>query len=267
MARILALSSQVARGHVGLSAIVPALQRLGHDVIALPTVLLSNHPGHAHHAGVRIETDVLSRMIDALDHNGWLAEVDAVLTGYLPTVAHVQFAATLIARLKRQRGDCRIVCDPVLGDDPKGLYIDAAIANAIRERLVASADMLTPNRFELAFLTDTDITSSTDAIAAMRGLGRAVLATSIPAPEPDRLLTVLWSEDTATVAVSQRRPKVPNGTGDLLAALLLGNWLHGGSLTAALVPAARQLETIIAASDGADELRLSVPDPAWGTPA
>ena len=38
MARVLVISSQVARGHVGLAAIVPALQGLGHEVIALPTV-------------------------------------------------------------------------------------------------------------------------------------------------------------------------------------------------------------------------------------
>ena len=46
MARILAISSQVVRGHVGLSAIVPALQRLGHEVLPIPTIILSNHPGH-----------------------------------------------------------------------------------------------------------------------------------------------------------------------------------------------------------------------------
>ena len=34
MARILALSSHVAYGSVGLAAIVPALQWLGHDVMA-----------------------------------------------------------------------------------------------------------------------------------------------------------------------------------------------------------------------------------------
>ncbi len=51
MARILAISSHVAHGHVGLGAIVPALNRLGHEVIALPTVLLSNHPRHKQCAG------------------------------------------------------------------------------------------------------------------------------------------------------------------------------------------------------------------------
>src|SRR5688572_27846842 len=66
MARVLALSSQVARGHVGLSAVVPALQRLGHEVWPLPTILLSNHPGHAHAAGLRVDPAALEEMVDAL---------------------------------------------------------------------------------------------------------------------------------------------------------------------------------------------------------
>ena len=45
MARILAISSHVVRGQVGLAATVPALQSLGHEVWALPTVLLASRPG------------------------------------------------------------------------------------------------------------------------------------------------------------------------------------------------------------------------------
>ena len=45
MAKVLAISSHVVRGHVGLAATVPALQWLGHEVWALPTVLLASRPG------------------------------------------------------------------------------------------------------------------------------------------------------------------------------------------------------------------------------
>ena len=54
MARVLALSSYVAFGSVGLAATVPALHWLGHEVIALPTVVLSNHPGYPRFAGESI---------------------------------------------------------------------------------------------------------------------------------------------------------------------------------------------------------------------
>ena len=99
MARIMVISSQVARGHVGLSAIVPACQALGHEVIALPTILLSNHPGHPHASGERIAPAALERMLDALDANSWLSDIDAVLTGYLPSAEHVQFAVEAVTRV------------------------------------------------------------------------------------------------------------------------------------------------------------------------
>jgi pyridoxine kinase len=124
MARIMVISSRVAMGHVGLSIIVPALQALGHAVLEIPTILLSNHPGHAHVAGTRIDPQTLTAMVSALAANGWLTGLDAVLTGYLPTPAHVDFAAATVARLRALNGARPVVylCDPVLGDDPKGLY-------------------------------------------------------------------------------------------------------------------------------------------------
>ena len=44
MRRVLMLSSYVARGTVGLQATLPALPPGTFDVIAFPTVVLSNHP-------------------------------------------------------------------------------------------------------------------------------------------------------------------------------------------------------------------------------
>ena len=139
MPRVLAISSHVACGHVGLAAIVPALQALGHDVIALPTVLLSNHPGHAHVAGARVDPDQLRRMLGALEANGWLGDIDAVLTGYLPSVEHVRFAADAVAAVTQANPRAIVLVDPILGDDPKGLYIDVTAAAAIRDTLLPAA--------------------------------------------------------------------------------------------------------------------------------
>ena len=44
--KILSVTSHVCFGHVGAQASVLPLQRLGHDVCLVPTVLLSNHPGY-----------------------------------------------------------------------------------------------------------------------------------------------------------------------------------------------------------------------------
>jgi pyridoxine kinase len=256
MSRILVISSQVARGHVGLSAIVPALQRLGRDVVALPTVLLSNHPGHAHCGGERVDPDVLGRMFDALAANGWLGELDAVLTGYLPSPEHVRFAAEAVASVRLTRPDARVLCDPVLGDDPKGLYVDEAAAAAVREELVPLADIVTPNRFELAWLAATAVEDVGTAVGAARALtGAVTLATSIPA-SPARLGNVLASGTEALVCHVARRPHAPRGTGDLFGALVLGHHLAGAPLAEALARASAGVEAALVAGQGCEELAL-----------
>ena len=70
MARVLAVSSMVVRGHVGNAAAVPVLQCLGHEVWSLPTVVLSNHPGHRRAAGVQMDAGKLDDMIEALGESG-----------------------------------------------------------------------------------------------------------------------------------------------------------------------------------------------------
>lgn len=266
MARILAISSQVARGHVGLSAIQPALQRLGHDVIALPTVLLSNHPGHPRFAGERVAPELLARMLDALDANGWLADIDGILTGYLPSAEHVTFAADAVRRAQARSPLALYLCDPILGDDPKGIYVAPEAAEAVRDRLLPLADIATPNRFELEWLTGAQVSDVASAIAAARKLGvAAVIATSIPDGE-QALHTLAVSKSVARSVRVQRLSQVPNGTGDLLAALYLSAALAEPHIDALSVTAGA-IKAVIDASTGAEELCLIAAADAWITAA
>ena len=206
MPTILSLSSQVARGHVGHSAAIFAWQRLGIEVVALPTILLSNRPDYPHRAGERIRPEFLSEMVAALDANGWLGEIDAVFTGYLPSAAHVALAAGLVDRLKAAKPDLLYCCDPILGDEPGGLYIAEDAANAMRDTLLPLADVVTPNRFELGWLAGEGVLSAADAVRAARRLTRPmVLATSAPGDSTDELTNLLVEGGKAWGAVVGRR--------------------------------------------------------------
>lgn len=261
MARIVAISSQVARGAIGLSAAVPALQALGHEVIALPTILLSNHPGHPRFAGERVAPDLLGRMLDALDANGWLASVDAVLTGYLPSAEHVAFAARAVDLIRERSGGALYVCDPVLGDEPKGLYIAEAAAMAIRAHLVPRADVVKMNQFECGWLGDTTVAIAGDVVRVAGQHGwRSAIVTSLPVPGRDELANVLidGASEPREIRVP-RRGRVPNGTGDLMGALWLGHRLSAGApgqAAWAFESAVAGVENIIAGSVGRDELQL-----------
>lgn len=258
MARVIAVSSQVVRGHVGLNAMLPALAACGHDVTAFPTILLSNHPGHGAVAGERTNPALLSRMLDTLDGHGWLHDVDAIVSGYLPSVEHVAFVEHLVERVRTQRPDVRYICDPVLGDDPKGLYIAQDAATAIRDRLLPRADVALPNRFELAWLTGSTVRDPASATVAAHQLGpNLVVATSIP-DGADSLATLAVEATTAAQRSVTRRPAVPNGTGDLLAGLFAGLTLLGWPIDRALGHSVDLIEAVIAASQGRDELDLSL---------
>ncbi|MFN0218366.1 MAG: hypothetical protein ACKVP4_06085 [Hyphomicrobium sp.] len=145
--RVLAISSFVATGGVGLRPAMSILVAAGIDVIALPSILLSSHFGHAHTAGRAIAPADFEAMIAALEDDGALHEVDAVLTGYMPTAAHVTGARRAIETVRQRNPDALVLVDPIMGDDPGGLYVDEASAAALAVDLVPIADVLTPNRF------------------------------------------------------------------------------------------------------------------------
>lgn len=266
LARVLAISSYVGRGHIGLGAIVPALQALGHDVLGLPTVVLSNHPGHTHTGGGPVPIPALNDMVAAIANNGWLAGIDAVITGYLPTPGHVEAAAAAVVQLKLANPRALCLCDPVMGDDPDGLYVDRTVARAIAKLLVPLADILTPNRFELACLADPAITGEAEALRALAMLGRTeMVATSIPG-NGLTVANVMLANGIAASTRVRRRPNAPHGTGDLLAALYLGHRLLGRDACSALGVATAGVEIVLEASTGGDELRLAGNSSTWSQP-
>lgn len=258
MARILAISSQVARGAVGLSISAPAMQRLGHEVVALPTVLLSNHPGYPHACKIDIAYQSLSEMLRALDENGWLAGIDGLLTGYLPSEAHVAVAMESIDRVRAHNPAALVVCDPILGDDPNGLYIDTAAAAAIRDRLLPAADLATPNRFELSYLTGRPVHNPDEAVRALDCLAcGGGLATSIPCHEPGKLMNLVSFDAALAGTTVDLMPKAPHGTGDLMAGILTGALLAGATPDAALATATAVTAAMIEAARGRDSLDVS----------
>ncbi len=256
MAKILAISSFVASGHVGLRAIVPALQALGHETIAAPSVVLSNHYGYPNVGGSRVAPQDLQGMFRALEINGALRGVEAVLTGYFPSLAHASTAERLIKELKSRNPALIYLCDPVLGDDPGGLYVSEEVAHAIQSDLVPLADILTPNRFELSWLTGASVENVEGAHKAMLRLGCPYVATTSVPGRDGSIANVYCGEGKPGQVLAHRHDNVPHGTGDLFAALLLGQLLANQAFEMAFGAAVAGVETVIEASLGRAELNL-----------
>jgi pyridoxine kinase len=254
---VLALSSQVVYGQVGNSAAVPALQSLGVAVMALPTVILSNHPGHGEPVRVPLAAADLGALLDRVIDGGWADGLAGILTGYFIDADQVAAVAERIGRVRETVPGVMIVCDPILGDDHSGLYVPSAVANAVREWLLPLADVIAPNRFELSWLAGREVTGADDAIAAARSLAPSLtLATSVAGD--DGLVTMAISRDSVAQVETRRRPRVPQGTGDLLSALFLGHLVEGAAPGAALAAAMARLDAVLDASEGLPALDLTV---------
>jgi pyridoxine kinase len=247
---VLSISSQVAYGTVGNSAAVPAMEALGLVVHTIPTVVLSNHPGLGAPVGVRIDARNLSAILGALENLGVLGECAAVLTGYFAANDQIHGVARVIRQMKEANPSLYYLCDPILGDDPDGLYVPPAVAEAIRDELLPLASCIAPNRFELEWLTRKKVVSSESAIGAARSLACAeVLATSIPAGK-NSLNTLLIDQHSVQEHVTEKRADIPHGTGDALSGLFLGYRLLVQSAGDAFDAAMRQLEKLVLASQG-----------------
>lgn len=254
---VLSISSQVAYGPVGNSAAVPALERLGVTVYAVPTVVLSHHPRHAKPAGLRIPAADLAAMLESLFALGVLDRLTAVLTGYFAANDQIFGVARMIARLRAKNPSLLYLCDPVIGDDA-GLYVPLPVAEAVKSVLLPLADVVAPNAFELQWLSGRTIRSVEDVRHARLALGTRSLLVKSLSKGSGTLLTFLCGDLGEALVESPRRPAVAHGTGDLLSGLFLGHLLSGHAAPSALARAIGQLEKIIDASAGSPALDLSL---------
>lgn len=238
--KILSVQSSVAYGHVGNSAAVFPLQRLGHEVWPVLTVHFSNHTGYGAWRGPLLAPDDVAEVIAGIGDRGVLGEADAVLSGYQGDPAMGAVILDAVARVKALNPDAVYCCDPVMGDVGRGMFVAPGIPEFIRDTVVPAADIVTPNHFELDFLADT--TSRTladvlDAVDVVRARGpRDVLVTSVLHDDmPDGSLDVLAVSDAGAWAVTTPLlPISPNGCGDVTAALYLAHLRTSGSPRVAL---------------------------------
>jgi pyridoxine kinase len=237
---LLSIQSSVAFGHVGNSAAVFPLQRLGVEAWAVNTVHFSNHTGYGEWRGPLLSADDLRAVIQGVEERGALARVAAVLSGYQGAEEVGSVVLDTVARVKELNPTAIYCCDPVMGDVGRGMFVRPGIPEFMRDRVVPKADVITPNHFELDFLSGRQTRTVSDVLAAadaVRAQGPStVLVTSVLTDEtPDGSVDVLAVSDAG--AWSSRTPLLPitpNGCGDVTAAVFLAHLLATGSAETAL---------------------------------
>jgi len=163
---VLSVQSRVAYGHVGNAASVFALQRLGGEAWALDTVAFSNHTGHGRWRGSVVAAAEIASLFEGIAQLGILPGIDAVLSGYLGGAATGPVLLDIVEEVRAANPDALFCCDPVIGDVETGSYVTDGIAEFFRDRALALADIVTPNRFELEYLTGATIAPLAEAASA-----------------------------------------------------------------------------------------------------
>ncbi|KQQ89569.1 pyridoxal kinase PdxY [Aureimonas sp. Leaf324] len=269
---VLSISSHVARGTVGNRAVVFALESLGFPVWSVPTVTLPWHPGHGPATRIVPEEAAFAAFVDDLVRAPWLGEVGAVISGYFGAAHQVEPVAKLVDAVRRANPQALYLCDPVLGDGGDGggrLYQPAETVAAVRDLLVPRADIATPNRFELEFLTGLEFSTNAHLVEAASALGpaRVVVTSAFPLLRGG-IGNLLVEEGTAMLAEHRRIEGVPNGLGDLTGAVFLARILSGATGEKALQGTTAAVFEILARTTkrGKDELTLETDADSLKTP-
>ncbi|AKK09330.1 pyridoxal kinase PdxY [Corynebacterium testudinoris] len=263
---ILSIQSHVAYGHVGNSASVFPLQRLGHEVWPVSTVNFSNHTGYGAWRGPMIPATDVADVIAGIEDRGVFERCDAVLSGYQGGSDIADVIIEAVAKVKAANPNALYACDPVMGNAKSGCHVSDLIPPLLRDRVVPVADIITPNQFELGYLTGLevgDLESTLAAVDAARAMGPStVLVTSVERPDrPEGTIEMLAVNDEgAWIVQTPYLPFKRNGSGDVTAALFTGHYVASRNAADALAKTASSVFDLVEKTYEADSRELLLID-------
>ncbi|HWS34870.1 MAG TPA: pyridoxal kinase PdxY [Actinoplanes sp.] len=229
--KVLSIQSAVAHGHVGNSAAVFPMQRIGVEVVPVHTVNFSNHTGYGAWRGPLIAPADVAEVLLGVEERGVFEQVDAVLSGYQGGAGIADVIVDAVRRVKAANPAAVYACDPVMGNAKSGCFVAPEIPVLLRDKVVPVADIITPNQFELGFLTGTEpasIESTLESADLARAMGPStVLVTSVERPDREEGTIEMLVVDPAGawVVSTPHLPFKANGSGDVTAALFTSHYV------------------------------------------
>ncbi len=278
---ILSIQSWVSYGHVGNAAAVFPLQRMGYEVWAINTVQFSNHTGYGAWKGMIMPSEHLSEIVQGIAERGVLSDCDAMLSGYMGSGGTADAILEALEQVRSLNPQVLYCCDPVIGDEGRGVFVRPEIPEVFKNRILPVADIITPNQFELEVLTDHSVKTLADVLQAAQAARklirphgpRIVIVTSMlqdGQPE-DSIETLAVCDDGAWLVRTPRIPLEPprNGTGDAIAALFLGHYLKTKDVALSLENAVSALYNLLELTHqmGTREIQLVAAQEEYANPS
>ena len=261
---ILSIQSSVAYGHVGNSAATFPLMRMGVEVSPVLTVHFSNHTGYGQWRGPLLAASDVAEVITGIDERGALERVDAVLSGYQGGEDVGAVILEAVALVRARNPAAVYCCDPVMGDIDRGFFVRPGIPELMRATVVPAAQIITPNQFELEYLTGCSTSTVAEVLVAAdaaRAMGpETVLVTSVAhrAAGEGTIDMIAVTGEGAWSVTTPLLPRTFTGAGDLTAATFLAHLLSSGDVATAVGRTAAVVYGVLAVTvdSGLSELQL-----------
>lgn len=254
---VLSIQSHVAYGHVDNDAAMLPLQLLGIEPVAVHTVQFSNHTGYGEFKGQVFTPAHVQDVLDGLRARGVMARCTAVLSGYLGDAGVGEAILSAVQEVRAAQPKAHYLCDPVMGDVGRGVFVRPGIPDFLRKRALSQASVITPNHYEFELLCGGPLTTVQAATRAARTMlaqmhdsqSALIVITSLRTDD-------LPSEQLATLAVTAGKAwlvqtpyidlhPLPNGMGDVFAAVLLGHLIQERSIPNAVSRAVSTLYAMV----------------------
>lgn len=245
---ILSIQSHVTYGYVGNKAATFPLQSMGYDVWPVNTVQFSNHTGYPAWTGDVYSGESIKTIIQGLEKNNFLPQCQAILSGYMGSadICHAVYDA--VKKIKNLNPKVIYLCDPVIGNT--SCFVKPEVLDFFKTQL--QADIITPNQFEAETLSGIkieDVSSLRKSIDYFHQKNiKTVVVTGNKIKEYPLDLVSVVSDGNHCYLVKNKEfhfEVPPNGNGDVMSSLFLGQYLKSGSVSDALAFAVHYLHLVL----------------------
>ncbi|RAX51248.1 bifunctional pyridoxal kinase/hydroxymethylpyrimidine kinase [Arthrobacter sp. AQ5-05] len=248
------ISSQLAFGSVGNNVVGRVIERAGHRVICIPTVMFSNLPHYHSLAGGALDDGWLGGILDDLLARAVLREAKFVCVGYLAHPGQARIIGEWFSRVREVNPGIQLVVDPAMGDDDVGLYTAPEVVEGYVKHLIPLAGAVTPNNFELGLLTEGQDGHSPEerARSLLTPTLRWVAVTSaapISGPGTATVDTLLVTDAGTRLVKTPLVESRAKGAGDFFLGTTVGALLNGCGLEDAIADAAIATARALAGGD------------------
>ena len=258
--RVAAVNDLSGFGKCSLVADLSVMSAMGIEVCPVPTAVLSAQTGFSHYHIHDIEDMVANCRNDYISMG---AEFDGILTGYIPNVKVADDVLSFVSSFSHN--GAVLLVDPVMADGGRCYSNYSKEMHEKIAKLSSMADIITPNLTELCLLAGYDAEFAKSGINKKEAIneiiaiadkakahdGQSIVVTGISVGE-NSICNLVVSPGEMEVIECSFNGQSYSGTGDLLAASLLGGVLKGKRIVDAAKLATEFISSAIAETSEKD---------------